>query len=117
MSAGYHDFTSGEKLTAATVEEWRHEGEGLLRAGAPIVAYDRLAEGLLLFPGDVRLRQLLALALARTGASDAAIPLLEALRAEGHTDEETIGLLARTYKERTLAATTPDQVMGRRAPG
>ena len=83
----------------ATVEEWRQKGEGLLRAGAPIVAYDTLAEGLLVFPGDPRLRQLLALALARTGASNAAIPLLEALRAEGHSDEETIGLLARSYKD------------------
>jgi class 3 adenylate cyclase len=82
-----------------TVEEWRQKGEGLLRAGAPIIAYDTLAEGLALFPGDARLRQLLALALARSGASDAAIPLLEALRAEGHTDEETIGLLARSYKD------------------
>src|SRR5215203_3081723 len=69
---------------AATVEEWRQKGEGLLRAGAPIVAYDTLAEGLVAYPGDPRLRQLLALALARTGASNAAIPLLEALRAEGH---------------------------------
>lgn len=83
----------------ATVDEWRQKGEGLLRAGAPIVAYDTLAEGLQLFPGDPRLRQLLALALARTGASSAAIPLLEALRAEGHSDEETIGLLARSYKD------------------
>jgi class 3 adenylate cyclase len=82
-----------------TVEEWRQKGEGLLRAGAPIVAYDTLAEGLVAFPGDPRLRQLLALALARSGASGAAIPLLEALRAEGHTDEETIGLLARSYKD------------------
>jgi class 3 adenylate cyclase len=83
----------------ATVEEWRQKGEGLLRAGAPIGAYDTLAEGLVVFPGDARLRQLLALALARTGASNAAIPLLEALRAEGHSDEETIGLLARSYKD------------------
>ena len=83
----------------ATVEEWRQKGEGQLRAGAPIVAYDTLAEGLAAFPGDARLRQLLALALARSGASAAAVPLLEALRAEGHADEETIGLLARTYKD------------------
>jgi class 3 adenylate cyclase/tetratricopeptide (TPR) repeat protein len=82
----------------STVEEWRQKGEGLIRAGAPVMAYDAVADGLVAFPGDARLRQLLALALARTGASGAAIPLLEALRAEGHADEETIGLLARSYK-------------------
>ena len=83
----------------ATAQEWAQRGQQLLRAGAPIVAYDTLADGLEAFPGDSRLRQLLALALARSGASRAAIPLLEALRAEGHTDEETLGLLARTYKD------------------
>ena len=82
-----------------SLDEWRQRGQKLLAAGAPIVAYDTLAEGLAAHPGDPRLRQLLALALARSGASRAAIPLLEALRAEGHADEETIGLLARAYKD------------------
>lgn len=82
-----------------SLDEWRQRGQTLLAGGAPIVAYDTLAEGLAAFPGDPRLRQLLALALARSGASRAAIPLLEALRAEGHTDEETIGLLARAHKD------------------
>jgi hypothetical protein len=82
-----------------SLDEWRQRGERLLAGGAPIVAYDTLADGLELFPGDARLRQLLALALARSGASRAAIPLLEALRAEGHSDEETIGLLARVHKD------------------
>ena len=82
-----------------SLDEWRQRGQALLAGGAPIVAYDTLADGLELFPGDARLRQLLALALARSGASRAAIPVLEALRAEGHTDEETIGLLARAHKD------------------
>jgi class 3 adenylate cyclase len=83
----------------ATIEEWQGLGERLLASGAPIVAYDTLADGLVKFPGDARLRQLLALALARSGASRAAIPLLETLRAEGHADEETLGLLARVHKD------------------
>jgi len=82
-----------------SLDEWRQRGQTLLAGGAPIVAYDTLADGLEAFPGDARLRQLLALALARSGASRAAIPLLEALRAEGHVDEETIGLLARAHKD------------------
>jgi class 3 adenylate cyclase len=82
-----------------SLDEWRQRGQKLLAGGAPIVAYDTLADGLDAYPGDARLRQLLALALARSGASRAAIPILEALRAEGHVDEETIGLLARAHKD------------------
>jgi class 3 adenylate cyclase len=82
-----------------TADDWRRDGERLLSQGAPILAYDTLAEGLAAFPGDVRLRQLLALALARSGAARAAIPILERLREEGHTDEETLGLLARAHKD------------------
>jgi len=89
------------------VDEWRRDGERLLAAGAPIAAYDTLAEGLAAFPGDVRLRQLLALALARSGAGAAAIPVLESLRREGHADEETLGLLARAFKDLAAEAATP----------
>jgi hypothetical protein len=80
-------------------EDWRREGSDLLAAGAPIVAYDRLAQALAAYPGDVRLRQLLALALARSGASASALPVLQELRAQGHRDEETLGLLARVHKD------------------
>jgi len=87
-----------------TADDWRREGERLLSQGAPILAYDRLAEGLAVHAGDVRLRQLLALALARSGAPRGAIPILERLREEGHADEETIGLLARAHKDLWAAA-------------
>jgi class 3 adenylate cyclase len=90
-----------------SLDEWRRHGEALLASGAPIAAYDALADGLAAFPGDARLRQLLALALARSGASRAAIPLLETLRAEGHTDEETLGLLARVYKDLAADGASP----------
>ena len=87
-----------------TTDDCRREGERLLSQGAPILAYDRLAIGLAASPGDVRLRQLLALALARSGAPRLAIPLLERLREEGHADEETLGLLARAHKDLWAAA-------------
>jgi class 3 adenylate cyclase len=48
----------------------------------------------------------MALSLARTGASRQANHLLGALVSEGHGDEETVGMLARTYKD--LWATSPD---------
>src|SRR5512134_1398816 len=84
----------------------RREAERLLAAGSPVAAYDLLADALLRFPGDTRLRQLLALALARSGASGAAIPLLETLIRDGQADEETLGLLARAHKDLSAAAAT-----------
>jgi hypothetical protein len=74
--------------------------ESLLNRGEPLAAYDTLAAGLRRFPADVRLRQLQALALARTGAGRLAVEVLEGLVHEGHADEETLGMLARTYKDR-----------------
>jgi tetratricopeptide (TPR) repeat protein len=94
-----------------TADDCRHEGERLLSQGAPILAYDRLAVGLAACPGDVRLRQLLALALARSGAPRLAIPLLERLRGEGHADEETLGLLARAHKDLWAAAGDADTAL------
>ncbi len=89
----------------------RQRGEALLRAGATLQAYDTVADGLRQFPRDLRLRQLLALALARTGASRLANVELQKLVVEGHADEETLGLLARTHKDLwvTSAAATERQ--------
>src|SRR5215471_314465 len=78
--------------------------EKILEAGEPLLAYDVANEGIAHFPKSTRLRQLLGLALARSGASDAAKVILEELYGEGHRDEETIGLLARTYKDLAEAA-------------
>jgi len=78
---------------------YRQAGERLLQGGDPLAAYDALADGLRHHPADVRLRQLLALALARSGASRLANPILRKLADEGHSDEETTGLLARTWKD------------------
>jgi class 3 adenylate cyclase len=85
------------------------DAEGLLKAGAPLAAYDTLADGLRQFPDDVRMRQLLALALARSGSSRLANPILQQLVREGHRDEETTGMLARTYKDLWAASTDPTQ--------
>jgi len=92
---------------ALTPETYRDFGEWLLRLGAPLMAYDVIAEGLDRWPDDVRLRQLLGLALARSGATERANALLRALRDEGHADEETLGMLARTHKDLWQQATDP----------
>ena len=74
-------------------------GESVLKIGEPLLGYDIVNQGLKYFPSSVRLRQLLGLALARSGASEAASAVLIQLYREGHQDEETLGLLARTYKD------------------
>jgi class 3 adenylate cyclase len=51
---------------------------------------------------DIKLRQTFALALARTGNSDRAQELLLDLKKENNVDNETLGLLARTYKDQAF---------------
>jgi len=74
-------------------------GERILAHGEPLLAYDVITAGLTTWPNDVRLRQLQGLALARSGASERAKTILEELRSEGQTAEETLGVLGRTYKD------------------
>jgi class 3 adenylate cyclase/tetratricopeptide (TPR) repeat protein len=81
-------------------------GERLLRLGEPLLAYDVVSESLKALRGsalDQRLRQLQALALARVGDTETARKVLEDLEREPHNDpavlEETLGILARTYKD------------------
>ncbi|MGQ9732677.1 MAG: tetratricopeptide repeat-containing protein, partial [Candidatus Zipacnadales bacterium] len=80
-------------------EAYQLLAEAIIRRGAPLVAYEIVVQGLRFWPQDVRLRQLMALALARSGATQRANELLQQLVAEGCTDEETMGLLARTHKD------------------
>src|SRR5580765_7164496 len=84
------------------------EGERHLKNGAPLLAYDVLSDALQRHPTHVRLRQLLALSMARSGAARDANAILLQLAAEGHADEETLGLLARTDKDVALHAIHPD---------
>jgi class 3 adenylate cyclase/tetratricopeptide (TPR) repeat protein len=86
---------------------YRRFGQKVLQSGEPLLAYDALTEGLKRFPEDVVLRQLMGLSLARSGASDAANALLATLYREGHDDEETLGLLARTHKDLAAQADSP----------
>lgn len=74
-------------------------GDQILKLGEPLLAYDVLADGLKQWPHDISLQQKLALALARSGATQRANALLVQLLESGHEDEETLGLLARTHKD------------------
>jgi class 3 adenylate cyclase/tetratricopeptide (TPR) repeat protein len=80
----------------------------MLDAGEPLLAYDLVDEGLAAFPVDVRLRQLQGLALARGGDPERAGRILARLVEQGHDDEETLGLLARTDKDLGLGSVDRD---------
>lgn len=94
--------------------EWSHSpeiyralGQKILQQGEPLLAFDVVREGLSIFVSDVRLHQLQGLALARSGASERANEILEELRSEGQADEETLGMLGRTYKDLAAHAALP----------
>jgi hypothetical protein len=81
------------------------QAEKLLRMGEPLLAYNAVQQAIEEGRSDVRLLQLRGLALARSGAVERANEVLAALRAAGHTDGETLGLLARTHKDSAFATT------------
>ncbi|MFN7141782.1 MAG: TRAFs-binding domain-containing protein, partial [Limisphaerales bacterium] len=87
------------------VEIYRRAVDAALKLGESFLAFDISEEGLATFKGDLRLVQLQALALARTGATERAAGILEELRSSGHQDEETLGILARTHKDFWLFST------------
>lgn len=93
----WRQFSGAE--SAGPAELYTEIGERVLQCGEPLLAYDILWSGLQYWPGNVRLRQLGALALARSGAPRRAATWLTELMSEGHQDEETLGLLARTSKD------------------
>jgi class 3 adenylate cyclase len=85
------------------------EAEALLHIGEPLLAYNIIKQALSEQPGNIRLRQLKGLALARSGAVRRANEELVLLRDEGCTDGETLGLLARTHKDLALGFTDNSQ--------
>ena len=91
------------------VEIYRRATDVALKQGEGFVAFDIADEGIQKFTDDLRLLQLQALALARTGATRRANAILEQLSRSGHKDEETLGILARTYKDFWQLSTDPDE--------
>jgi len=93
-----------------TVDSFRQLGENLRRRGDSLQAYDAIETGLSSWPQDTRLLQLKALVLADLGVLKGAREILIQLVEEGHADEETLGILARTYKEEWLQSRDPKNV-------
>ncbi len=83
----------------ATPEPYQLLGSRFLKLGEPLVAYDVLRAGRKVAAEDPIIRQLLALALARSGAQDRAEVILSELISEGHENEETLGTKARVHKD------------------
>ena len=94
---------------AGDVAVYRQAVGAALKLGEAFLAYDIAREGLQIFAGDVRLLQLQALALARTGATQRASAILVGLREQGQDDEETFGILARTHKDLWMIAGTEEE--------
>ncbi|HEX6190378.1 MAG TPA: TRAFs-binding domain-containing protein [Pyrinomonadaceae bacterium] len=94
---------------AHTPEIYRRLGRRVLKLGEPLLAYDILTEGLKNQPADVQMRQQVALALARSGATQRSNAILTQLRTEGHRDEETLAILARTHKDLWSHATAKNE--------
>lgn len=80
-------------------EIYRHLGHRILGIGEPLLAFDVISEGLEVWSNDLRLRQLLGLALARGGSPYKANQIARELQSEGHQDDDTLGLLGRTHKD------------------
>jgi class 3 adenylate cyclase len=105
LSKRTHNATSKvEGGNIASRPRQAQEAESLLHIGEPLLAYNVIKQALTDQPGNIRLRQLKGLALARSGALRRANEELASLRDEGFTDGETLGLLARTHKDLALAA-------------
>jgi class 3 adenylate cyclase/tetratricopeptide (TPR) repeat protein len=93
------------------LDSYRAIGNLLIAKGEPLLAFGVIDDGLKSFPSDNRLRQLLGLALARSGAAGLAHNVLDALYKEelrsipgASADdragrEETLSILGRVYKD------------------
>jgi len=81
------------------LETYRRLGKAANENGEALLAFDVSSEGLKNWAEDKELRHVKAFALARMGSTELARDLLIRIRDEGHDDEESLGLLARTYKD------------------
>jgi class 3 adenylate cyclase len=74
-------------------------GNRALELGEPLLAYDILTAGTKCWPQNLKLKKLLGLALARSGATKRANKILSKLYETENINPETLGILARTHKD------------------
>jgi tetratricopeptide (TPR) repeat protein len=86
--------TSAEPGLLASPAPGLAAAQGLISMGQYDMALGVLAQARARFPKSLRARQLEGLALRRLGRFQQAIEVLEEVRAAGHRDPETLGILA-----------------------
>ena len=94
---------------AQDVQEYEKMVQQSASAGQLLTAIEVARDGLARFGGGKILQQQLALALAQTGALDAASKVLGDVLKESANDEETLCLLGRVHKEMWRHASVPAQ--------
>jgi tetratricopeptide (TPR) repeat protein/class 3 adenylate cyclase len=90
------------------VLEYEQTARKSASAGQLLTAIEVARDGLKRYGQNKVLQQQLALALAQTGALDGAREVLGELLSESATDEETLSLLGRVYKELWRRASDPN---------
>lgn len=85
-----------KKTWSVQPEIYLRLGRAFIKEAEYLLGLDVLAAGASQDPAVDRQR---ALAFAGMGATDRAREILEALKSRGHEDSETLGILARTYKD------------------
>ena len=106
----YDSPDEGSRTTpplAQDVIEFEKTARQAASAGQLLTAIEVARDGLDRFGSNRVLQQQLALALAQTGALDGAREMLNELLKESATDEETLCLLGRVYKELWRRANDP----------
>jgi class 3 adenylate cyclase/tetratricopeptide (TPR) repeat protein len=93
----------------ATPRVYVQLARAFIEVGAPLLGLEVASEGLEAFADDAGLRQVQGLALARSGSTEEANSVLEQLRVEGHLEDDTLGVLARTHKDLYLDGAGPDR--------
>ena len=104
-----------ETSRAGSLKLYQQLSKTFLDKDAPLLAYDAASAGLKHGPNDLELRRRQGLALARSGAVERANKIASILYEDGHRDDESLGLLARTHKDLALIASdrlTRDRHLG-----
>jgi hypothetical protein len=104
LRALWHQRSDPALGWVASPDIYRRLARAFIEIGAPLPGLEVVVEGLDACGSDLELRQLQGLALARSGDTGEANRVLEGLRVEGHLDDQTLGMLARTHKDLGLAA-------------
>lgn len=98
-----------KNLWPSALDLYATAAEFLCLHGEAFAAIDVCQEGLRHFPGQVRLIQLKAWALAQSGATETSRKLLESLPEGADASAETWSLRARTWKDLASAESDPER--------